>query len=654
MASEQPEFGRTARPALVGAVLVVVVFGGIAGLRELGLLQIGELAAYDILLARSPGRPNEHGPVALVQITESDIQDLGKWPLSDDMLAKLLQRIAAQGPQVIGLDIYRDQAVPPGGRALEHALVEHNVVGIEKFGGDDTRAVPPPPVLAGGARVGFSDMVIDPDGVVRRGLLFLDDGREVHYALSLRLALDYLGARRIHPRPGERNPEHLRLGDVTIRPFESNDGGYVGADAGGYQYLLDYRDDARSIPRVSFGDVMTDAPAADALADKIVVVGVAAESVADYFSVPAGLAADGGPIITGMELHARMASQLVRAALRGHGPPAVLPDTAEYAWLLLWVLGGVLVGLRMRSLARFASVLATGLLALVLSGYTAFLWGYWIPILPVTLGWLGAAGLMTAFMSSYEKHQRLFLMDLFSRHVSPDVAEEIWRQRERFLSGGRPESRKTTATILFSDLQDFTPISERLGPVALMDWLNRYLDRMAGIVMKHGGVVDDYYGDAIKANFGVPLGGGSPEEVAADGVHAVRCALGMREEMGRLNRELTEQDLPLVRMRVGICTGPVVAGCLGSARRMKYTTVGDTVNIAARLESYGKDLPADVAAEHTCRIMLAESTVSRLDGQYSLKRVGNLALKGKSEPVAVYSLLGETKPEPQETGRTTP
>jgi len=155
--------------------------------------------------------------------------------------------------------------------------------------------------------------------------------------------------------------------------------------------------------------------------------------------------------------------------------------------------------------------------------------------------------------------------------------------------------------------------------------------------MAHGGVVDDYYGDAIKANFGVPVARTSDAEVEDDARRAVQCAVAMTRELVRMNAAWAAQGVPTVRMRAGICTGSVVAGCIGSAKRMKYTTIGDVVNTAARLESYGKEVvPIDPAVPS--RVMLAESTVQRLGDAFEVRPVGALHLKGKSAAVNVYHL----------------
>ena len=247
----------------------------------------------------------------------------------------------------------------------------------------------------------------------------------------------------------------------------------------------------------------------------------------------------------------------------------------------------------------------------------------------------------TAIEQAHEKEQRGTLMQLFSKHVAPEVAEVLWQQREQFLDGGRPRSQKQIVTVMFTDLQGFTSVSEQLDPQVLMDWLNTYMDGIARTVMDHGGVVDDYFGDGVKVNFGVPVPRTSEEEIRQDALHAVRCALALEREMARINENMKARGLPNLRMRVGIYTGPVVAGTLGSAERMKYTTLGDTVNTAARLESYDKDLFLPHFGNSPCRILIGESTLLHLGDRFETQKVGELTLKGKETRVTVHCVLGQ-------------
>jgi adenylate cyclase len=302
-----------------------------------------------------------------------------------------------------------------------------------------------------------------------------------------------------------------------------------------------------------------------------------------------------------------------------------------------------LLAVYVRTLSLFLLAIAGGSLLIVTSSWLAFSNHWWLPMTPPVLAWVLSAGVVLVFLRGMERSQRKLLMELFSRHVSQDVADEIWEQRDQFLEGGRLAASEVTATVLFSDLENFTPLSEKLGPVRLMEWLNRYMEIMAGLVMRHGGIVDDYYGDAIMADFGVPLVRTSDAEISQDARSAVDCALAMRAQLERLNAECVQQGYPPVRMRVGICTGEMVAGFLGSAQRMKYTTIGDTVNTAARLESYGKELPEMEASEGACRILVGESTAMRLGSDYRVESVGKLELKGKAEPVSVYKVMDKLR-----------
>jgi adenylate cyclase len=177
----------------------------------------------------------------------------------------------------------------------------------------------------------------------------------------------------------------------------------------------------------------------------------------------------------------------------------------------------------------------------------------------------------------------------------------------------------------------------------LLNWLNEYMESMASLVTQYGGVVDNYIGDAIKADFGVPVPRTTDDEIHQDAINAVSCALAMRKEMEKLNEFWSAQGSPLVRIRVGIATGPVVAGCLGSTQRIKYTTIGDVVNTAARLESFSKEAPGN-NPDSLCQVLLSEHTAECLEDRFELEPVGTVSLKGKSKGVMVYRLLGEKAP----------
>jgi adenylate cyclase len=222
------------------------------------------------------------------------------------------------------------------------------------------------------------------------------------------------------------------------------------------------------------------------------------------------------------------------------------------------------------------------------------------------------------------------------------VADGIWRDREQFLDGHRPRPQQLTATVLFTDLVGFTSVSEKLPPEKLMDWLNECMEPMASLVSVHGGVIEQYSGDAIVAVFGVPIARKNEAEINQDAVNAVSCALAMETVLRNLNRRWLEQNRPTTAMRIGIYTGPMVAGSLGGADRLEYVVIGDTVNIASRLESFDKDLFARSLAG-PCRVLIGEATLSRLGQQFVTEKVGQVSLKGKEEKIHVYRVVGHAK-----------
>ncbi|MGH8503073.1 MAG: CHASE2 domain-containing protein [Gammaproteobacteria bacterium] len=624
-------------PLVMYLALGHLVFFCVLALRAAGSLEFMELAAYDLHLRLRPGVLEPDRRIVLIEATEADLRTYG-WPLPDGVLAALLRRLAAHRPQAIGVDIYRDIPVPPGHARLE-ALMARNrhIFFVMKFGDEGEGRVAPPSALADTDRVGFADVVTDPGGVVRRGLLFLDDGYTVAYSLPLRLALNYLAAHGIAPSPAADNPQHMRLGDITLPPFERNDGGYVDADARGYQVLLDFGGAPPSgFRRYALADVLTGRIEPQAVKNKIVIVGVAAESVKDYFYTPYSRGLISDQRMFGITLHAHAVSQLLRAGLDATPSIATLSERTEVAWTWLWTLLGGLIGLRIRSVRWFSALVAAGLAALALIGYWEFLQRWWVPSVAPGLGWLLSAGLVTSYVSNQEKEQRAMLMQIFSRYIPSSVAESLWRQREQFLEGGRPLPQRLTATVFFSDLRGFTSVSEQLEPRALMDWLNAYMEAMAKVVMDHGGVVDKFIGDAIMAVFGVPLARHTEAEIRQDAVHAVDCAVAMERELTRLNAEWRTQGLPTIGMRIGIFTGPLVAGSLGSSDRMEYTAIGDTVNIASRLESLDKDFADPRSADSLCRILIGETTMKYLGDKYETVQVGTVRLKGRLAATAVY------------------
>ncbi|MDG4555221.1 MAG: adenylate/guanylate cyclase domain-containing protein [Candidatus Competibacter sp.] len=627
-----------------------LVFAGVLGLWQAGMLQALELLGYDRGLRwRTPAALDDR--IVLVGETEADLHRWG-YPLPDGVLADALERLAQGRPRVIGVDKYRDIPVPPGSERLDRVLRRHSeIVWVTKFGNFAARdrAVAPPAALADTDRTGFSDIPIDEDGLVRRGLLFLDDGRQVSTAFALVVALRYLREEGIVPQADSRDADDLRLGATTIPPLAANEGAYVRADAAGYQYLLDYRGRLSAARIYTLTDLLQGRLPAAQLADRIVLLGGMAESLRDDFYIPARRfladappssppAGDSNGRIAGVVLHALQIDQLLRFALTGDAPIHGLPDGVEAGWLWLWCLAGVGLVL-VRWPVRCLLPLAAGALILMAGLWQiAFLRQIWLPLAAPALGLSVAAALSAAYLSAHDHAERRWLMNLFARQVAPEVADAFWLERERLLAGGRLLPQHLTVTVLFADIRGFAAIAEVLEPARLMDWLNEYMAAMTQVVMAHGGMVKQYAGDAVMALFGVPIPRQTEAAIAGDAMRAVECALAMDERLRPLNADWARRGLPGAAVRVGIYTGPLVAGSLGDSRRFEYAVVGDTVNVASRLEGFDKD--AHHAAGSLCRVLVGDATLRYLGGRFRVTGLGWFRFKGKHREIAVYRVDG--------------
>jgi class 3 adenylate cyclase len=256
---------------------------------------------------------------------------------------------------------------------------------------------------------------------------------------------------------------------------------------------------------------------------------------------------------------------------------------------------------------------------------------------------------MRAWRGRGERRDRRVLRMLFSRFVSEPVVAQILAERERFLAGGRPRPQELVATVLFSDVAGFTTLCERLPPAPLVAWLDRYIEAMVRVIAAHEGVVLRFVGDGILAVWGAPVKRETEAAVAADARAAVRCALAMEAEMARLNAEFAAEGQPPAGLRVGVHTGPMVAGSFGSGDHMEFCLLGDTANVGARLEQLGKTQEVPPCG---CTIMLGGPTWERLGGTIPGRPVGEMALRGKAGRIAVWRVDRAGVAMPGEAVRT--
>jgi adenylate cyclase len=473
-------------------------------------------------------------------------------------------------------------------------------------------------------------MVNDPDGVSRRGLLFLDDNGVTHYAFPLLLALNYLAVDNIQPQNDAQG--YLQLGNSVFSPLQPSAGSYAGIDTGGYQFLLSYPHLHGNFPTFTLSELLDGKIPAQALRDKIVLIGAMAPSLSDYKLFP------DDSRHYGVELHAHIIDQLIQNAAHDYPLIRDYSDTMEHSWLLFWcILGGVASFFR-GGLVRLTVITSTGLLVLFISAVWAFQYGLWLPLLSPVLAWLLALISGVFWFSNLDRNERKQLLRLFEQHVSPQVASALWEKRDEFFIGGGVKPDQLTATVLFTDLVNFTTLAESMNPLNLMNWLNEYMDEMSSIIIAEDGMINKYIGDAIMAVFGVPVKKTDAAGITADALKAVESAVRMSEKLQQLNVRWQQQGLPMIGMRVGIYTGSLVAGTLGGHQRMEYTVIGDTVNTASRLESFDKTI-ASPDAQHPCRILVGETTWQLIRTHYITEQIGECQLKGKHNMLTIYRVL---------------
>jgi adenylate cyclase len=601
-------------------------------LRILGALQSLELSAYDLGLRwRQDTEPTN---TVVVAFGDADFETWG-WPLPDSVLADVIQRIGAAAPLAIGLDIYRDQPVEPGSDALADTLsATPQLVGVFKFALPGEAGVAPPPALEAEQRYGFADVASDTDGGLRRWLLFLDDGQRSYTSLALMLAELVLAQENLYPTAAAGEPSVLQLGHGRIPPLDGEEGGYRGIDAGGYQFLLDYRRGAEAVALIWARDLLQGAVAPSVLAGKIVLVGTVSETVKDAFLSAAGGRGLAAALTPGVVLHALATEQLLRLGRGEASPTAVLSPLNEHLLIIA-------VALLAAALARWtpgtrltASVVILGGIAAVGGWLAALDRDLWLPGPPVLLAWVLAAALSLAAATFAERRAKRALVSLFAQQVAPSVATALWQRREEIFRAGRMVGRKIEATMLFVDLVGSTTLAARTAPEIFTDWIGGVLERLTLIVSEAGGLVEKYTGDGLLAVFNAPL----PAPDDPQGARAASQALACARDMLRVqcSGELPRLGDVEPRLRIGIQSGSVIAGTVGSRERQQFTVLGDAVNTAQRLEALGKEIDSEADA-----IALVGAETAALAGfPADLEPLHEVVLRGRDQALRVYRLSG--------------
>ncbi len=604
------------RGVLIASPSVAIL---LIGLRLAGLLQSLELAAWDQFFRLRPLEADD-SPIVIIEMNESDIQRQG-WPLSDTKLARLLSIVKQHQPRVIGLDFYRDLPVEPGFKELQQVFASTpNLFGIQKvIGGASGLGVNPPPKLRELGQVSASDLVLDRDGRVRRNLLSIEnkDG-EIILGLGTQLALSYLEAEGIELEVIDEKASKLKLGKGVFVELDENDGGYVGADIGGYQILANFHNLHSGFPTISMSQVLEGKMLPQFVRDRIVLIGPAAPSLGDFFYTPYQNRS------SGVSIHADIASQIISTAQEGRPQIRVWSDTYEYLWILMWSsIGAILSWMQRYSKQTRWSHLSSSLIILLLGtclfggSYLAFLeGGWWIPVVPGFLALFGSATTVTGIVARDSSKMR----QTFGRYLTDEVVANLLETSEGLKIGGE----KKNVTILISDLRGFSAMSEQVSPEKVLEIINLYLAEMTDIINNYKGTINDFMGDGIFVMFGAPV------SFADNAQRAVTCAISMQLAMDGINKKLAQMKLPALAMGIGIHSGEVLAGSIGSHQRAKYTVMGSNVNLAARIETY------TVGGQ----ILVSQETLDMVGDTMQISGEMQVQPKGFTEPITIYEVGG--------------
>jgi adenylate cyclase len=597
---------------------------------RVGFLERADLFLYDLHF-RWRGPLPVSNRILLVFMDQKSATELkrekGSWSRHD--MAKAIDHLSGAGAEVIGLDMVF--FAPSHNREEDLALAEAienagNVILAKFVAVEDRGEVTPLSMFQEGMiGDGFINMFPDRDGVLRKapflsvkpvqGGLAVSPGfplEVVRAFLDLDFVLDF--KRKDTFAMGREGPGRLLLPYPDLRIF------YYGGE--------------EVFQSLSYGDVVLNRFRPEGIRGKIVLIGSSLATDKDFFVTPFSgdmerrrayedrfgkvLEEDFGPKSPGVACHAHAVETILNGDFIGRCPPGcvhLLTVVFGCLGLIFYfhrpgALWGVLI-------LFFCAAGITGVSHLLFTGRRL-----WLEISPVllvlSLQYIGG----TVLQRVYSRKKTKLVSGLFGKYVSPRVVDDILRGD----IGMNLEGSSREVTVFFSDLRGFTSISEGLSPLETGRLLNRYFDAMIPVVFEHEGTLDKLMGDAVMAFFG------APGEVEDHPRKAAETALDMIRRLDALKREGSEKGIERLAVGIGLNTGPVTVGNLGSQHFMDYTVIGDTVNLGSRLEGLNKT--------YGTSIILGESTAARLDEGFVLRELDRVRVKGKGDAVTIFELLG--------------
>lgn len=665
------------RKPFVG-ILIGLSAAAVAGLIGLlPFLQTVELKTYDLRVRWTADPARARQDIVLVSIDEDSIAKLeplvGRFPWPRLIHAQLVDFLARGPAKVVAYDVLfseRDRRTFKvgdetwTGEESDKAFAESvakagNVVfgadasreATEKGGAQaplpaalpiadyrlDTRIedrpfiqLPYDELLRAARAIGHTFVVYDADGPVRRSVPFIRVNGRAIPSLALTAAMIAGG---IAPSSVSGTQGTITLGRGRMPLIEADIPSFYGEHRRSVRALVNFTGPVIANGKTTYTDysfyrliyseqqiLAGEKPLVDPaiFRDKIVVVGTTAAGLQDLFTVPFAVGK-----MPGMQIHANVIDNVLSARFMAPADSWVTAATT--------VALALAVGLAVMLLGVWPGVAIAILLVALLGGASVGLLerGLWIrvttPFVSIVLATFGGV----AYQYFVEGREKRRIKHIFSRFVSRDVYDHLLVDPTGVRLGGQ----RREMSVLFSDIRGFTTVSERGQPEEIVAQLNEYFTRMVEVVFHHQGTIDKFVGDMVMALFGAPL----EDPDSAD--HAVGAALDMLAALADLNRGWTAEGRPALDIGIGINTGEMVAGNIGSEQIMSYTVIGDAVNLGSRLESLNK--------QYGTHIIVSEQTRGRLKGQYDIHALGSVVVKGKSEPVTIYEVRPQPAPGPE-------
>jgi len=608
---------------------------------DLGLVRVGGFGALDRELY--DGRQRSVAPVlderiVIVDIDERSLGAHGRWPWDRAKIAQLLDAIVEQGrPAVVGFDMVfaEKQADGDDDERLARALAGRPVVlGYYFTSNRDAQAsgALPAPLFDGeiagelrsrlthaagyGANLAplqraarasgffnpFLGADIDPDGVIRALPLLASYAGQVYESLAVAMLRQYLGNGTVVVDPrsdtmlvvGERARVELpvSVGFTAMVPVA----GRGGPDGGRFRYL-------------SAADVLAGHVDWKSMRDRIVLIGTTAPGQTDLRATPVS------EVFPGVEIHAALIAGALDGVLEQR------PEGGGAAAAMATTLVGAALAFVLPALGVVGAVAVTSIGALVLLGANAIAWSNFGLVLPLaaSIAAILSLGLFNLVVGWFaEGRARRAVLAHFGEYVSPALVEQMSQDPENWQ---RAESDNRELTILFADIRGFTRMAETMQPEPLREYLNTFLTAMTEVIHAHRGTVDKYIGDAVMAFWGAPV----EDDEHAD--HAVAAAQAMQREVARLSAGFVSRGLPPLAVGIGVNTGVVRVGDMGSKLRRAYTAIGDAVNLASRLES--------LTRRYEVPILVGEATVRRCR-HLRFRELARTTISGRTESVRVF------------------